>query len=1166
MTSMSQQELYQRTIDSLEASLRAHPENDKFLQQLALAFFKAGRFHKRAQEVYQLASLRLPNDLKIQRAASMGFILTQSQALARDCKSMQDLDFEAIQRILDQLQKFEQHYPHSPELHAAYGDTYLLKNDYKEALLSWKLAIKVGFEDYLPLAEFLRNAARLFDLPPEVRAFQADICSKAQLRIEANNLFISLMAESDVEEYILQSFYRFLTDELDNPTPEGLKTDQIITELSQLCLRIGKISEALRWAQQISEKDLKNHTDLVKSIGRALIDIEDFRQAFDYLTKIPMDQECKGLLNEIAVLLEQRGEIDTAAFVLQFINKNDQYTGLKRQRPKPPTQVPDDTAPPVREKTREDWEIEINTELQLAELHWKSRRWDSAFESYIRVLEMGYEDYRTIVEPLDSLLERLPDVNEKHLAFLANFFAERRDWQRTLFYAERALFLAPNMEDIRARLVQACEQILLQNPNACEVRLKLGDLALDKGNIEKAMKAYRKVASTPEFTMKANRRMAIALLRAGDLKTSLQKFQELPLLDNEDLENLYDLMISFQNSEQWKLAIEVSAMIRDYDTEFRDVLDKQRFYEEQVTAGEGNEAIDPKMRELIGDHSIGRYRYIDKIGSGGMGVVHKVLDLKTNTVVAMKILREGLSGSDKAIDRFFREARIAATLHHRNIVNILDYNISNFYGQSYIAMEFVDGPSLRDIVEDKFEETIEVELPYILDVLIWMMQTCDALDTTHRKGIIHRDIKPDNIMLAPGNIIKLTDFGIVHIEEATFTPTGALIGTPRYMSPEQVHGGRIDARSDIYSVGIIMYEILIGSPPFISGDISYQQVNVIPANPREICSAIPEEVDEIVMKCLEKNPADRYQTTLELKIALEQAYLAIGGDTKSLDDLQRESSNAIRKPVQGMLLPKEQKAKKLRGRGYDVTSVGAVSRGTESVDSELDLSEGPLDLDRDDRIVTGISGNSSSRRLDVEFTTSQFGSSEQSAEPPAPRPLTAGAAPAPANESGFDSLDDFGEEDEHETLDSTLSPRPISFSEDLDLDELDLEISDVPASPKLKTTPQTVSNPVRILPNPPTPAKPFTSGDRFRKPAEIFDWDMELQDRNPTGDSTLQQPGTPPPRAVARPWEVPTVPPVVGATRDSRRSSTMVRKLTGTEPKALEELHVTDDLDSEFDL
>ncbi len=1174
MASLSQNDLYQRTIDSLEASIQAHPNNDKFLQQLALAFFKAGRFHHRASEVYQLASQKFPSDVKLQRAASMGFILNQSQSLARDSKTINDIEFESVQRILDQLRKFEQHYPQSPELHAAFGDAYLLRNEYKEALISYKLAFKNGFDDVVPLAEFLRQVERLFNLPPEVRAFQADICRRAGMRNDANSIYVSLLVEGDVDEHILQAFYKFLTDELDNPTPDGLKTDFIITQLSHLCLRLGKTSEALRWAQQIAPDDLKKHAELVKTIGRALIDIEDFRQAFDYLTKIPMDQDCKGLLNEIAVLLEQRGELDTAAFVLQYINKNDQYTGLRKPRDKTKPQTNSESKIP--QKTQQDWEIEINTELQLAELHWKSRRWDSAFESYIRVLEMGYEDYRSIVEPLDSLLERLPDVNEKHLAFLANFFAEKRDWQRTLFYAERALFLAPHMDDIRARLVQGCEQILLQNPNACEVRLKLGDMALEKGNIEKAMKAYRKVAATPEFTMKANRRMAIALLRAGDLKTSLQKFQELPVLENEDLENLYDLMISFQNSEQWKLSLEACVMIRDYDLEFRDVISKLKFYEDQINSSEGNDAVDPKMRELIGDHSIGRYRYIDKIGSGGMGVVHKVLDLKTNTIVAMKILREGLSGSDKAIDRFFREARIAATLHHRNIVNILDYNISNFYGQSFIAMEFVDGPSLRDVVEEKFEETIEVELPYILDVLIWMMQTCDALDTTHRKGIIHRDIKPDNIMLAPGNLIKLTDFGIVHIEEATFTPTGALIGTPRYMSPEQVHGGRIDARSDIYSVGIIMYEILIGSPPFISGDISYQQVNVIPANPREICNAIPEEVDEIVMKCLEKSPADRYQSTLELKTALEQAYLLIGGGSACLEDIQRESSLAIRKPVGpgvSHTLPKEHKAAMKRGKLLEATS--RFNDGTESVDTDFDIGDSAVDLDRDDRIVNQTLAKSTQsynsppepNPNDTETVDSTLSSNNNHGE-----------KNHDALDSAFDLLDISGAEDmmyendedfhansrpKNPNAENETNDQDASIDEDFDFAEVDLDPQEFDA-PKIQFS--TLPKPVESRTPAGTPAP--NKDEKFHNPAEIFDWEMEIQEKNISSDSSISG-RTPTPSnsymQTPKAMHASSKNAPVHESALTPRNSHLVRKLS-TEDLGLESLDLSDGIDSEFDL
>jgi len=246
-----------------------------------------------------------------------------------------------------------------------------------------------------------------------------------------------------------------------------------------------------------------------------------------------------------------------------------------------------------------------------------------------------------------------------------------------------------------------------------------------------------------------------------------------------------------------------------------------------------------------------------------------VYDLRLERPVAMKILREGLANSNKAVERFFREARIAATLNHANIVNIYDYNINNQTHKSYISMEYVDGPSLRDLFEDRLVEDEPLTPARIAEAVYYSAQICDALQVTHSKGIIHRDIKPDNILISKDGQAKLTDFGIVHVEEATFTPTGAVIGTPRYMSPEQVQGHRLDGRADLYSVGIILYEWLTGAPPFVSGDIAYQQVNVRPVSPIDHNPIIPRDLNDIIMKCLEKSPADRYQSAADLKAALQ---------------------------------------------------------------------------------------------------------------------------------------------------------------------------------------------------------------------------------------------------------------------------------------------------------
>lgn len=278
---------------------------------------------------------------------------------------------------------------------------------------------------------------------------------------------------------------------------------------------------------------------------------------------------------------------------------------------------------------------------------------------------------------------------------------------------------------------------------------------------------------------------------------------------------------------------------------------------------------DPRISELLGPEAATRFQYLERLGSGGMGVIHKVRDRRDDRVVALKILRDGLSGSSKALDRFFREARICSGISHPNIIKVYDYSISSSSAVSYIVMEFIDGRSLREVIDRRFNDSNPISFAdYTFEIVGYIIQLCWALEAVHVRGIVHRDVKPDNVMINLVGEVKITDFGILHLEEATFTPTGAMLGTPRYMSPEQVRGDKVDGRSDIYAVGIVLYECLTGRPPFLTGDVSYQQVHNQPLPPQEVNSEIPRELNDIILRCLEKAPENRYPDGGSLKAAL----------------------------------------------------------------------------------------------------------------------------------------------------------------------------------------------------------------------------------------------------------------------------------------------------------
>src|SRR5213593_2850473 len=254
----------------------------------------------------------------------------------------------------------------------------------------------------------------------------------------------------------------------------------------------------------------------------------------------------------------------------------------------------------------------------------------------------------------------------------------------------------------------------------------------------------------------------------------------------------------------------------------------------------------------------GRYRILRKLGTGGMANVYLAEDQELGRRVAIKILNERHAGDEQFIERFRREAKNAASLSQPNIVSIYDRGEAE--GTYYIAMEYLDGRSLKELIVARGPAPVNVSVDYARQVLA-------AVRFAHRHGIVHRDIKPHNVLVDAEGRLKVTDFGIARAGASQMTEAGSIIGTAQYLSPEQAKGAPVDQTSDLYSVGVVLYELLTGVVPF-SGDtpveIAMKHLSSAPEPPSAKRAEIPRDLDLVVLRALAKDPAARYQSAEEM--------------------------------------------------------------------------------------------------------------------------------------------------------------------------------------------------------------------------------------------------------------------------------------------------------------
>jgi eukaryotic-like serine/threonine-protein kinase len=277
---------------------------------------------------------------------------------------------------------------------------------------------------------------------------------------------------------------------------------------------------------------------------------------------------------------------------------------------------------------------------------------------------------------------------------------------------------------------------------------------------------------------------------------------------------------------------------------------------------------------------VSRYEITGELGKGAMGRVYKAVDPTIGRTVALKTMRLDVHGleTDEMLRRFKNEARLAGVLNHANIVTIYDAGEQD--GLFYIAMEYIEGVTLHSVLNER--KTLAPE-----EIINISKQVCAGLDHAHHHGVIHRDVKPANIMLEPDGVAKIMDFGIAKSGGGGVTSTGQVLGTPNYMAPEQVRGHVLDGRTDLFSFGVMLYEMTTGEKPFAGTNVTtiiYKIINESPTPPRELDVTIHPGLDKVIMKALAKKPDDRYQTGAELARDL-QNYKSLGANTDSTQEI-----------------------------------------------------------------------------------------------------------------------------------------------------------------------------------------------------------------------------------------------------------------------------------------
>ncbi|HOE96220.1 MAG TPA: molecular chaperone DnaK [Candidatus Sumerlaeota bacterium] len=512
-------------------------------------------------------------------------------------------------------------------------------------------------------------------------------------------------------------------------------------------------------------------------------------------------------------------------------------------------------------------------------VHWVS---EHAEDASLQLLLARYHLIMNRAEDARQILQQVhataPDLREPVRVLYGalcrrfpNYLAARHDRARLALDADDLLTAMGELEFLLAREEQnpeiadllggVYERIIECNPDP-HVQFKLVKLHLRRQKLDAAIGLLQQLVHNREYRQRASRVLGLCFWQKGMRYLAWQKLRELPV-DEEMKDILYRLSADMELNDELLHARYALERIYEADIQYRDVAERMEKLAYRVKLQEDERYGGPKgggekeegapQPFHAGGEFVRRFELLEELNRGSMGIVFRARDKMLEEVVAIKVLNDFLCADPEAIERFKQEARAARKLTHQNIVRIHD--MFEMDGHKIISMEYIDGEDLKALLKRNMTFSEDITLNFL-------MQICEGLAYAHRLNIVHRDVKPANIMITDRNQVKITDFGIAKILTANQTIAGTTVmGTPLYMAPEQIEGGQIDHRCDIYALGIMLYELVTGRPPFCEGNIEYQHLNS-PAP--EIKAGISDRLKGIIMKCIEKSPEKRFQTVEEI--------------------------------------------------------------------------------------------------------------------------------------------------------------------------------------------------------------------------------------------------------------------------------------------------------------